>query len=285
MSEFQRRGIGAEAEIKKRLVRFSDTAKPEPDQGIDFICQLSKDFSPISRFFGVQARGTERFGEKWQDSFLKSTVERWLRLPFPVFIIVYDESDHDCYWMSVTHNLPSFVTKLQEKVDAKTIRIEMDKSRLLEETAERNTDFIEAVKDAQMRISLILGRPEFGESYVRSMSYHILPRLVRVRLKENIRNSLNHLIYHFLLTNELEKAYTLCKFLTEFDKSHYDHFLLFARMCHYRGEKGEALRYYDEAIRMLKADKKWDKLKSTSQHSTAEIIGSIEAQKERLKSR
>lgn len=109
---------------------------------------------------------------------------------------------------------------------------------LLEETGERNTDFIEAVKDAQMRISLILGRPEFGESYVRSVSYHILPRQVRVRLKENIRNSLNHLIYHFLLTNELEKAYSLCKILTEFDKSHYDHFLLFARMCHYRQEMG-----------------------------------------------
>lgn len=285
MSQFQRRGIGAEAEIKKRLVHFSDLAKPEPDQGIDFICQLSEDFSPISRFFGVQAKGTRQFDKYWRNSFPKSTVERWLRLPFPVFIIVYNESDHNCYWMSVTHNLPSFVTKLQEKVDAKTIRIEMDKSHLLEETGERNADFIEAVKDAHMRISLILGRPEFGESYVREMRYYILSNQVRTRLRDHIRDNMNYLIYHFLFTKNFEKAYSLCKFLIEFDKSHYDHFLLFARMCHYRGEKEEALRYYDEAIRMLKADKKWDKLKSASQHSTAEIITLIEAEKERLKSR
>ena len=279
MSRFQRRGIRAEAEIRRRLVLFSTPAKPEPDQGIDFFCQISDDFSVVPRFFGVQAKGTRRFKESWRGSFPKRAIERWLGLPFPVFVIVHNEDDDICYWMSVTHNLGLLVSKLRKNVDAKTIRIEVNKSHVLEEAEEAPTEFIEAVKDAQMRISLIHGRPEFGETYVREVHYYILPKQVIGRLKDHIRDSMNYLIHHYLRVNNRPEAYSLCKLLTDFDKSHYDHFWLFARMNRLKGMEEEALRNYEKAIEILRGDTKWDKLKSASQPSTAQLVALIKKEK------
>jgi hypothetical protein len=192
---------------------------------------------------------------------------------------VHNEDDDICYWMSVTHNLGLLVSKLRKNVDAKTIRIEVNKSHVLEEAEEAPTEFIEAVKDAQMRISLIHGRPEFGETYVREVHYYILPKQVIGRLKDHIRDSMNYLIHHYLRVNNRPEAYSLCKLLTDFDKSHYDHFWLFARMNRLKGMEEEALRNYEKAIEILRGDTKWDKLKSASQPSTAQLVALIKKEK------
>ena len=73
-------------------------------------------------------------------------------------------------------------------------------------------------------ISLIHGRPQFGDGYVRRLPVAYLPSKVRINLKENIRISLNFLISHYILENNIDRAFMLCEFLTKFDKSHYDHF-------------------------------------------------------------
>lgn len=277
----QRRGSSAEAEIKGRLTYFSTPAKPDPDMvGIDFYCELEGDLTS-SKFFGVQAKGTKHFNDYWNGSFKKTTIERWLRLPFPVFLVVYDENSGNCYWMSIVRNLQSLIEKMQ--TNSKTISIKMDKSHVLEKGENKNDDFIKEVKDAQAWINLFLGHPQlFGEGYVRTLPIVRLAEPTIINIKENIRTSINSLIYHSLLWNDIKTAYFLCEFLTKFDKAHYDHFVTFGQINKFLGKKEEAKKSFEEAIRICKEDKNWNKLKKPSDPSIEEIIALIEKEIENL---
>ena len=281
--KFEREGFSAESLIEGRLVLFSNPAKPKPDEGVDFVCELSKEHSPLlARFFGVQAKGTKRFKDSWSDRFSKKTVEKWLRLPFPVFIIVYDDYTRNCYWFSVIHNIDNLLEKIRKNQKSETIEIEAKKIHALEEDGEVTLEFIQAIKSGQMLIGLIRGRPDYNESYVRTIPRYVLSKQVRMNHKLNIRDSMNILIYHYLLTNDVKKAYPLCEFLTKFDKGHYDHFFLFGQMQGLLGKKDKALANFNQAIGILRRDKKWDKRRKSTQLSTGEIIAIIEREKERL---
>ena len=94
---------------------------------------------------------------------------------------------------------------------------------------------------------------------------------------------MNYLIYHHLYTKDFERAYFLCRLLAEFDKSHYDHFWLLARMNRQKGNEHEAMKDYDKSIEILSRDKKWDRVKTALQPSTTEIIALIKEEKENMK--
>lgn len=277
----QRLGVIAESEIKKRLSYFSIPTKPELDVGIDFICELLEDDSPSSKYFFVQAKGTEHFDDDWGRSIKKSTVMHWLQQPFPIFLVVYDENSGNCYWMSIEHNRKSLIEKM--KSDSETIYIKMDRTHILEKGKNKNEGLIKKIKEDTALVNLLRGHPHFiGKDYVKRIPILYLSKGVVANIKGNIRLSVLHLINHYLLDKDIENAYLLCDFLTKFDKSHYDHFVLFGSINKFLGKKEEAKKSFEEAIRICKRDKKWNILKKPSDLSIEEIIAMIEKEIESL---
>jgi hypothetical protein len=276
----QRRGTSSEAEIKAILNNFSITAKPDPDIGIDYYCELLSGETPIGKFFGVQAKGKKDIKDKQLTSIKKSTIRHWSRLPYPVFIVASDKKTGDCYWISITDNLAKISLELENNHN--TISIEIDKSHKLSRAEDGNQDFVSKIKKDIDMISLILGHPQFGEGYVRRIPVAYLSSDVRIRLEENIRTSLNCLIDHWLLEDKIEIAYTLCKFLTDFDKAHYDHFYKFGQINKLMGNKTEAKKAFEEAKRLCREDKKWNLLKEPSDPAIEYIIGLIQTEIEKL---
>ena len=76
--------------------------------------------------------------------------------------------------------------------------------------------------------------------------------------------------------HEIATAYTLCQFLAEFDRSHYDHFVLFGNICRSLGKTEEACLSCEQAIEICQRDKNWNKLKKSSDPSIEDIVASIE---------
>ena len=277
----QRLGVIGESEIKKRLSYFSIPTKPELDVGIDFICELLEDDFPLSKYFFVQAKGTEHFDDNWGRSIKKSTVRYWLQQPFPIFLVVYDENSGNCYWMSIEHNRKSLIEKM--KSDSETIYIKMDRSRILEKGKNKNEGFIERIKEDIASVSLIRGHPQFiGEGYVKRRPIVYLSNGTILNVKGNIRVSMLYLITHYMLKNDIKSAYPLCEFLTKFDKSHYEHFVYFGQINKLLRKKEEAKKSFEEAIKICKRDKKWNILKKPSDPSIEEIIALIEKEIESL---
>lgn len=277
----QRLGVIGESEIKKRLSYFSIPTKPELDVGIDFICELIEDDSPSSKYFFVQAKGTEHFDDDWARSIKKSTVMYWLQQPFPIFLVVYDENSGNCYWMSIEDNRNSLIEKM--RTDSETIYVKMDRSHMLKKGKNKNDELIRKIREDMASVNLIRGHPQFiGEGYVKRRPIVYLSKGAIVNIKGNIRISMLYLITHYLLNNDIKNAYPLCEFLTIFDKSHYDHFVLFGSMNKILGKREEAKKSYEEAIKICKRDKRWDILKKPSDPSIEEIIASIKKEMESL---
>jgi hypothetical protein len=78
------------------------------------------------------------------------------------------------------------------------------------------------------------------------------------------------------LRNQFQNAYQTCKLLTEFDKGHYDHFMILARICRQLGKFPEARDNYETAIRICKEDLNWDRSKPPNIPTISEIISGIE---------
>jgi len=252
----QRLGRVGEKEIESRLSYFSKTSRDEVDIGIDFQCELLEDDSPTLPFF-VQAKGTEHFDDGWSGGIKKSTLLYWLLKNYPVFIIVYDDKSENCYWMSVEDQRYHLLQKISEK-ETKTVQVKLDKSHILERGKNRNQEFIQKVKDDLHSIRLFFGRPEpKGEGYVkkmpdppRSVSEHVL-------IKENVRMGLYSLIQHYLQKSDRKNAHLCCHFLSEFDKSHYNHFVWLGQINRSIGNYKEATSNFTEALRICQGDKKW----------------------------
>lgn len=278
---YQRRGASAENEIKERLSHFAIPMKPEIDVGIDFYCQLLEGDLPSSRFFGVQTKGTKHFNGYCYRRIKRSTINLWLQSPFPVFLVVYDVNSRNCYWMSIVHNLNNLIGKLRS--NNKTIGFKIGKSNVLEKGEDKNHDFIVKVKEAHTLMSIIRGRPQFGEGYVRTRPMVRISQPIINNLKDGIRDNLNLLITNYLLENDIERAYFLCDFLTKFDRSHYDHFLVFGRINKLLGKKKEARKCFQEAIKICKRDKKWNILKDPEHPRIERIIALIEREIDNLK--
>ena len=274
----QRRGTSAEAEVKALLSFFSVPAKQDPDIGTDFLCELLEGDIPSGRFFGVQAKGTKRLGERQLVSIKKTTIRHWLQSPFPIFLIVFDEDRKRYHWVSITDNFWALIQKLE--TDSRSISIQVDGSHLL--SKDETKKFVAKVNDDAAMLSLVYGHPQFGDGYVRTLPVAFLPSTVRMGLEENIRTSMNFLINHWLLEDKIDKAYLLCEFLTRFDKAHYDHFWKFGHINRLMGRKAEAKRFFEEAIRICREDKNWNKLKRSSDPSIEEIIKTIQDEIDRL---
>jgi len=277
-------GIG-ESAIETRLKYFSTPLKtqPEHDEGIDFYCVLEGDRSLPSRLFLIQAKGTSYFDKAWSRSFDKRIVQLWLNQLCPVYLVAYDEVGKQCYWMSIEENRDKLTEFLAS--DKKTIRLTISKTSVLEEG--KNADFVrrinEDLKSVNFRTNLIRGTPQLeGEGYVRRFRTLVLPDTLIGNIREGVRTSMNYLIYNSLYRKDINNAYILCKFLTEFDTEHYDHFVLVGNICKLLNRPDEALSNYQKAIDICKGDKNWNALKGPADSSIEDIIKSIEEEMDKL---
>ena len=251
-----RLGDIGEAEIRSRLAYFSIPTKYDRDVGLDFYCELLEDNSPSTPFY-IQAKGTQHFDDNWGQSIKRRTIRYWLQQPFPVFLVVYDENNGNCYWMSIEDYRYILMEKMF-KTNTETIYIKMNRSHILEKGKDKNDEFIRKVKDDLDSIELFWGRPKFkGEGYVKIIPSPPRSKIELLRIKENIRQYLYSLIIHYMQHGDLKKAYIPCAFLTEFDKSHYNHFLWFGEINKLLGNTEQAKRSFEEALRICERDKKW----------------------------
>jgi len=277
-----------ESAVKLRLLYFSIPMKPPRSQevGLDFYCRLKKDGVPTSHIFLVQAKGTQHFNEVWSRNIKRDIVSSWLEQIYPVYLIVYDEIAKKCYWMSVEEKRNEIFEEL--KSDKATVHIDLDRSKTLEEDnygkfVERITQDIDSIR---FRLNLIQGSPQLiGRGYVKGRPILYLSKELAVRIKDRIRIGLDYLVSHYLLEGDEEKAYSYCKFLTEFDRGHYDHFLLFGSICEALRKTEEACLSYSQAVRVCEGDKNWDRLKDPSDLSMKEIIAFIRKKMDNLNCR
>jgi len=272
-------GIG-ESAIETRLKYFSQPLKtlPEHDEGIDFYCVLGGDGSLSSRLFLVQAKATEYFDISWGRSFDKETVQFWLSQLCPVYVIVYDEVGKNCYWISIEEKR-DVLAEMLESLEKKTVYLTVDKTRVL--GLDRNDEFVRKInEDSQslsFRLNLTRGTPQLiGEGYVRKLPVVLLPDILMTNIREGIRISMNYLIFNYLLRKDIETAYDLCKFLTTFDKGHYDHFVLLGDICNQLRRRKEACSSYRQAIEICKEDRNWNLRKKPTDPSIEDVIASIE---------
>lgn len=91
----------AEGLISGRLSYIAIVNKHHNDIGIDFHCELLKNYAPSGLVFYVQAKGTQNFDATWSQNIPKSTVRYWLSQTHPVLLVVLDEPSETCYWFSI----------------------------------------------------------------------------------------------------------------------------------------------------------------------------------------
>jgi hypothetical protein len=278
----QRRGSVAYGEIVKRLSNFSLRYPPLTDMGIDLICDLLEDDSPTGEYFGVQAKGTKRFGSSCSVSIKKTTISFWLSQPFPVFLVVYNANDGDCYWASIEDHRRTLCEQMRSQT--KTVTIRVDKSHILQKDEGKNQEFIEKIEEDRRSNSLVQGYPKWiGKGYVRTIPPLLLSSEVIQRINDNVRLAMLYLINNYSLRNDTQNAYRFCEALTKIDTSHYDPFLILARLNKLLGRPEEADKYFDIAIKMCQDDPNWDRLKPPSAPSIKDIIDLIRQEKQNAK--
>ena len=241
----------AEDQIRARLNHFSDVTKLTPDLAVDFYCELLENRAP----FYVQAKGTRRFKGTWSQGIKTSTVRYWLTHPSPVMLIVYDEKADTCYWMSIQSRLYELLPQLRS--DSKTIRITLDRSRVLAQGPNANGAFIAQIKEDQARIMLLMGYPQAkGEGYLRQIPDAPAYKFVLARVEENLRMTLYSLaMYYMHVSHDWPKARDSSEFLTKFDKSHYNQFAMLAQIQELQGDRPAALLNWKEALNICERDK------------------------------
>jgi hypothetical protein len=253
----QRLGDISEAEIKKRLSYFSIVNKYNLDIGLDFYCELLEDDSPTTSFY-VQAKGTEHFDSNWGASIKKSTIRYWLDKLFPVYLVVNDENNRNCYWMSIEDHRYDLLDKLL--TGRETVYINMDRNNVLEAGRDRNSSFISKIKDDQLSIALWQGRPRpKGEDYVKKIPSPPRSGIELLRLKANMRMTLYSLVQHYIAGNNLETARLCSQFLADFDKDHYNHFVWLGKINKKLCNSEEAKQNFVQALSICDRDTNWPK--------------------------
>jgi tetratricopeptide (TPR) repeat protein len=251
----QRLGNIAEENALAGLSCFSNPMKHPTDIGIDFSCELLEQDQPTITFY-VQAKGTEEFDENWGRAIEKSTVRYWLTRLFPVYLVVFDPKEKQCYWKSIEEIRYWLLDKM--KSESNTIYIKVDRSHILQEGKDQNTEFIEKIKEDFLLVQTWLGHAYLkGEGYVKRMPNPPRSELELARFKANTRTNLDALVIHYLAVNDLDSAYTCLEFLTKFDKSHYDHFQLFGSLNQLLGKIEIAREALSEALAICERDKTW----------------------------
>jgi len=249
-----RLGDIGEAEIKKRLSYFSNPTKYDRDVGIDFYCELLEDDSPSSAFY-IQAKATCYLDPDWCAHVKKSTVSYWLRRPFPVFLVVYDKTAKDCHWMSIEDQRRDLSGRMSE-TSSDSISVRMEKTHLLEEG--KNAEFIRKVKDDLFSLEMSRGWPQFkGEEYVKQAPPPPRSHREYLLFKESTRSCLYSLLNYYLSQGDLDNAHLLAEFLTEFDKSHYNHFVWLGQINKALGRKEAAKQSFEKALEIAERDRNW----------------------------
>jgi len=253
----QRLGVIGESEIQKRLSYFSNVGKYEIDVGIDFVCDLLDNSSPAEPFY-VQAKGTQHFDNGWGASVKKSTIFLWLSRMSPVYLIVYDEIEKECYWNSIEDRRYELIEKMDSPND--TIYISVDRSHVLEDGKDMNDEFINKIRIDYSSIGLWYGRPiPIGREYVKLMPGPPRSKVELIRTRSNLRMNVSSLIQHYMRIEELPQALVYADFLSKIDISHYDHFFMLGRIYVKLGRKKDARKSYEEALNICERDKKWPK--------------------------
>lgn len=272
-----------ESAIEERLCYFSYISRRRDLRGIDFICQLREDSILSQKYFYVEAKAKRHFKKIWSRGIEKRTIRLWLEQRFPVFVVVYDIKDGECYWTSIEDIRGILTRKLPN--DKKTISIKVDKSRILEKGEGKNQEFIKKVEEDIDRINVVRGIPQFtGKGYVHTQPIVYLSAKAIERVRGTVRLGMEHLIYNNLFRNEVRGAERQCELLANFDPTgHYEVFVLLARIKRMLGKLDEAEKNYEIAINICKDDLNWNKWKGPEHPFIEDIIVSIEKEKESLR--
>jgi hypothetical protein len=278
ISKNQKQGSIGESLIEAKLKRFSHVSRPVSllDYTIDFFCALYDGNKPSNIRFNVQAKTGKSIEKHWKEAIDRDKVQFWLEQAFPVYIIEVDEDTEKCHWLSVEDNRENWLNRL--KLGKKTLTVTINKNKpFIEE------EFIKKIKVDTIRVKANQGIPIFiSNGYVGTIPYMKLSETSRSLVSQTVRLGLDYLIYDRVLNNDLDGAYITGKILTVFDHSHYDHFLLMARICQQLGKISEALENYDLSIEICKKDSNWNKRKTSNDPSIEEIIETLENEKSKL---
>jgi tetratricopeptide (TPR) repeat protein len=278
ITEGQRRAGSGESYVEARLKSFAQVSRPAHlfEYAIDFYCRLLQYGKPSNNIFGVEVKSTNQFNNLYSESIDKETVKFWLTQPFPVFVVVYEDSSDNCYWISVEDNRTKWLSKLQN--EKKSVTITIDRSQTLGKN--QNVEFIQKIEEDIIRVNAIQGIPQFISRGYEGYAIGHIPILrlsdeARENVRERIRYGFNYLVNDSVLRNDLKNAYSICKLLADFDHGHYDHYLLLARICREVGRKEEARENYKRAIEICEADPNWDKKRLPNAPHIGEIIENI----------
>lgn len=279
--QFKIRGQSGEYEIASLLSSFSNLMAPDYDVGLDFYCELLERNSPSGKFFWVQAKATQQFDTYWSQYVGKETIEVWLRQLSPVFIVLLEKTSGNYYWMSVEENRKDWTNKLLDSNNS--IEITLDRKHVFERNGE-NRQFIERVEYDSILSNANHGITHMiGDGYVRSIPVLWLSQQAELNVRYRVRLGLDYLINDCILKNGFQGAYELGRILAEFDRGHYDHFLVLARVCRQLGKYAEARDNYNIAIGICKDDPNWNKRKKPEDPTIEEVIEDIEKELADLK--
>jgi|RhiMetdeSRZDD1v2_1073273.scaffolds.fasta_scaffold549875_2 hypothetical protein len=268
-----RLGTIGEAQVKAHLAYFSIVTKYETDPGIDFYCELLENDSPSLPFY-VQAKGTEHFDDAWGQSIAKPTLVYWLHQPAPVFLMVYDDINGLCYWMSIEELRYRLIEQIFT-TDSATVYVRMDRTHPLERNL--NQGLIDRIKDDTTLVGLFRGQAVFrGDGYVKQLPSPPRSDLELVRIKENVRAGLYSLVQHSIAKQDIPTANLYCEFLADFDSDHYNHFVWLGQINLSNGNRTEAVTNFQRALEICEADKVWPK------ESLQPIIDGIKKQLQKL---
>jgi len=244
---------------------------------MDFYCRLLQNGKPSNKIFGVEVKSTGIFKDYYSESIQKDLIRFWLTQPFPVYVVVYEESSDNCYWTPVEDNREEWTNELRK--DTKSITIRVDRAKVLEKGP--NEAFLNKIEQDIIIVNAIRGIPQFVSKGYEGYAIGYIPILklsdaARENVRGTIRYGFNYLINDSILRGDLPSAYSLGKLLADFDHGHYDHFVLLARICRELGKKEEAKTNYEIAIQICKSDPNWDKKKLPNAPYIGEIIENIE---------
>ena len=257
-----RLGGKGEAFIKSRLLNFSNPTKYEMDIGLDFYCEFIENDSPLPQFnFFVQVKSKEIFDDIWERGIRKTTIRYWLDQQYPVFLIIYNDSNKRCYWLSI-EDIRCYLNKklLETSSDTIYIKVKVDESNILEDDKDKNQPFIDKIKESSFSNLLSRGLPQFiGNGYVKTIPSPPRSDIELWEVRDNVRASLYSLIQYYWTTDSsgFEKARVYCEFLTEFDKSHFNHFFWLGQIYRILGKPMKAKKNFREALKICQRDKNW----------------------------
>jgi hypothetical protein len=141
---------------------------------------------------------------------------------------------------------------------ADTIYVSMDRTRNLGRGNATAREFAMKVKDDARSVAMWKGIAyPTGQDYVKKIPGPPRSSVEISRLMETIRMNMYSLIQYYLFSNDLKNAHLCSMFLTEFDKSHYNHFVLDGQISMLINDRERALTSLREALDICERDKQW----------------------------